>query len=130
MPDVKLFKSVNSDEAHFEKSNDNVAHVKVSRLVGGALSRGGLGAGFALFDNEGYDWTFAYDEVLYILEGHYRVKQGTEVYDCFAGDVVWFPEGSTVRLDAIGRMKCFYTVYPEKNVPWTLGGIPAAPSQP
>ena len=59
---------------------------------------------------------------LYMLEGHWRITVGEDVYDLLPGDVLWLPKDTQVRYEAIGVAKCFWVVYPEEAVEYRMAG--------
>ncbi len=71
-----------------------------------------IGAGIGIYEDCSNEWTVTYDELLFVLEGHFRLVVGDERLDCEPGDVLWIPNGTTVKYEADGHAVCFYAVYP------------------
>ncbi len=89
----------------------------IAREIGVATSRH-MGAGIEVLENVTIDWTVTYDEVLFIHSGLLTVEWEGVRYDCVPGDIVWLPEGTSLRYIAEGRAEYFYALYP---VDWAAG---------
>ena len=72
-----------------------------------------MGAGNAVFEDCSIPWKLLYDEVICVLEGHFRLRAGDETYECEPGDVLWIPENTEIAYESDGRSVIFYTLYPE-----------------
>lgn len=83
---------------------------RVGRAVSPDLSPS-MAAGLAEFDGCEVEWTVLYDEIVYVIEGEFRI--GTENGDLVAqaGDVMWIPEGTSLTYKGTGA-KVFYAVHP------------------
>jgi ethanolamine utilization protein EutQ len=88
------------------------------RAANAACQRGAekittMGAGIAVFEDCSIPWKLLYDEVICVLEGHFHLRVGDEVYECEPGDVLWIPENTEIAYESDGRSVIFYTLYPE-----------------
>jgi ethanolamine utilization protein EutQ len=83
----------------------------IAREINPSLSRS-MGAGIEYLENAAIDWTVTYDEVLFIHEGRLTIESGGERHECGLGDIVWLPEGTSLRYIARERVGYFYAVYP------------------
>lgn len=99
-----------SSERSFEHFGGPPGHADIARLVGPELSRT-MGAGVARFDGCSIEWTVLYDELVVVLEGTFRLREGEETYTCAAGDVLWIPENTPLRYEG-EKSTVFYAVYP------------------
>ena len=72
-----------------------------------------MGAGIDIFE-EGcsYEWTVIYDELMFVLEGNFRLVVGDERFECEPGDILWIPNGTPSKYEADGHTVCFYVLYP------------------
>jgi ethanolamine utilization protein EutQ (cupin superfamily) len=84
---------------------------RIARLVGASLSSS-IGAGVVVYERLTIDWTFAFDEVVIVLEGAMSVRSGDKVYECRAGDVAWFPANQALTYEVADRVVVFYATYP------------------
>jgi ethanolamine utilization protein EutQ len=83
----------------------------IARVIDRDVSRS-LGAGIEYLENATIDWTVTYDEVLFIHEGRLRLEFDGQVHDCGPGDIVWLPEGTSLRYIAAARTSYFYALFP------------------
>jgi ethanolamine utilization protein EutQ len=82
----------------------------ICRLIGPADSET-MGAGLARFDGVSIEWTVLYDELIVVLEGHFRLRLADQVIDAKPGDVIWVPERTPLAYE--GEKACvFYALYP------------------
>ncbi|MEL0638483.1 ethanolamine utilization protein EutQ [Marinomonas sp. TI.3.20] len=82
----------------------------VARAVSNDLSTT-MGAGVAYFDDCSISWTVLYDEVIYVVDGVFRLVTKDGVIEGEAGDIIWISEGTELKYE--GRQaKIFYAVYP------------------
>jgi ethanolamine utilization protein EutQ (cupin superfamily) len=113
MPEVTVFPVTERQFEHYlgnaSSPGDGVAHI--ARLVGAGLSNS-MGAGVVVYERLTIDWTFAFDEVVIVLEGAMSVRSGETVYDCRAGDVAWFPANQALTYEVADRVVVFYATYP------------------
>jgi ethanolamine utilization protein EutQ len=83
----------------------------IAREIAAPMSRA-MGAGIEVLEDVTIDWTVTYDEVLFIHAGRLTVEFNGERHDCVPGDIVWLPEGTTLRYIAEGRAEYFYALHP------------------
>ncbi len=95
----------------FEHYGGPPGNAEIARLIGPETSRT-MGAGVACFEDCSIPWTVLYDEVIIVLEGHFRLCSGDERYECEPGDVLWLAENTPVVYEADGKAKVFYALYP------------------
>ena len=112
MPDVKLFRKADQD---LTPADNGVA---VRGLVNTAFS-GRLGAGIGVFEDCAMEWTVTYDEVLFILEGQFRLETDTGTFHAGPGDTLWIPEGTRIVYAADAPVTFFYAVAPLERSPST-----------
>jgi len=82
----------------------------VARAVSTDLSAS-MGAGVAHFDDCSISWTVLYDEVIYVIEGVFRLVTREGVLEGRAGDIIWVPEGTELKYEG-EQARIFYAVYP------------------
>lgn len=82
----------------------------IARLVGPDISQT-IGAGIATFDGCSIEWTVLYDEMIVVLEGHFRLRVGDRTYDAEPGDVIWIPENTPLRYEGEKARVC-YALFP------------------
>ncbi len=83
----------------------------IAREIGASLSRH-MGAGIEVLEGVTIDWTVTYDEVLFIHSGRLTVELDGKRQDCVPGDIVWLPEGTSLRYIAEERAEYFYAIHP------------------
>ena len=115
MAKAKLFKEA---DLVYEDTHPDMPG-KIARMVRQSLS-GGLGCGITIYEDVTSDWMLTYDEILFMLEGHWRIVVSEDVYDLLPGDVLWLSKNTQVRYEGIGRAKCFWVVYPEDAVQYRM----------
>ena len=71
-----------------------------------------LAAGVCIFEDCSMDYTMAYDDVLYVLEGELVFRAEDYEVRCGPGDTLWVPDTITGTFEAKGRCKAFYAVHP------------------
>ena len=71
-----------------------------------------LAAGLCIFEDCSMDYTMAYDDVLYVLEGELTFRAEDYEVRCGPGDTLWVPDGISGTFEAKGRCKAFYAVHP------------------
>jgi ethanolamine utilization protein EutQ len=86
-------------------------NTSIARVINGSVSKH-MGAGIEYLENVTIDWTVTYDEVLFILEGPLTVVFADGSHECDVGDIVWLPEGTSLKYVAKGRAAYFYALYP------------------
>jgi ethanolamine utilization protein EutQ len=112
MANVKLFRK--SDQNLVPASNG----AAVQGLVNTSFSTR-LGAGIGVFKNCAMEWTVTYDEVLFILEGQFRLKTSEGTFHAGPGDTLWIPEGTRLIYEADELVTFFYAVAPVYGSPTT-----------
>ena len=85
-------------------------HAEVGRAVTTEISST-MGAGIARFDNCSVAWTVLYDEVLYVIDGTFRLVTNDGVLEGQSGDVIWIPEGTELKYEG-EQATVFYALYP------------------
>lgn len=85
-------------------------HAEVARAVSADMSQT-MAAGIAHFDACSIAWTVLYDEVVYVINGLFRLVTGDQVLEAKPGDVLWIPEGTELRYEG-EQASIFYAVYP------------------
>ena len=75
MSGVRHFKK---NEMEFSAFGGPPGEAKIARLVGPDMSKT-IGAGIATFDGCSVEWTVLYDEMVVVLDGHFRLRVGSEV---------------------------------------------------
>lgn len=103
-------KIIRSASLNFAHRGGPPGHAAVARAVGGELSST-MAAGVAHFDACSVAWTVLYDEVVYVIEGVFRLVTGGEVLEGHAGDILWIPNGTELKYEG-EQASIFYAVYP------------------
>ncbi|MFV0664840.1 cupin domain-containing protein [Denitromonas sp.] len=85
-------------------------HAEVARAVSDDVSAT-MAAGIARFDACSIAWTVLYDEVVYVIDGVFRLVTGGETLEGHAGDVLWIPKGTELKYEG-EQASIFYAVYP------------------
>ena len=78
-----------------------------------------MGAGIGVFENCAMEWTVTYDEVLFILDGQFRLKTRQGTFHAGPGDTLWIPEGTWLIYEADAPVTFFYAVAPVSGSPTT-----------
>ncbi len=82
----------------------------ICRLIGPDASAS-MGAGLARFDGCSIQWTVLYDELILVLEGHFRLRLADRLIEARPGDVIWVPERTPLAYE--GEQACvFYALCP------------------
>ncbi len=68
------------------------------------------------------EWTVNYDEVLFILDGQFRLRTKEGTFHAGPGDTLWIPEGTWLVYEADAPVTFFYAVAPVTGSPTT--GVP------
>ena len=111
---------------HFRKVDQGLLPDENGAAVRGLINSGfssRLGAGIGVFENCAIEWTVSYDEVLFILEGQFRLESDAGIYHAGPGDTLWIPEGTRIVYVADAPVTFFYAVAPVEKSPST--GTPA-----
>lgn len=112
MTEVKLFRK--SDQGLVPGPNG----AAVQGLVNTSFSSR-MGAGIGVFENCAMEWTVTYDEVLFILDGQFRLKTRQGTFHAGPGDTLWIPEGTWLVYEADAPVTFFYAVAPVSGSPTT-----------
>ena len=112
MTGVKLFRKTDQD------LTPGPSGAAVQGLVNTSLSSR-LGAGIGVFQECAMEWTVTYDEVLFILEGEFRLQTKDGIFHAGPGDTLWIPEGTWVIYHATSPVTFFYAVSPPDRSPST-----------
>ena len=109
---VKLFRRSDQDLVPGESG------AAVQGLVNTSFSNR-LGAGIGVFKECRMEWTVTYDEVLFILEGNFRLKTHDGTFHAGPGDTLWIPKGTWIVYQADAPVTFFYAVAPVTGSPTT-----------
>ena len=115
MYETKLFRK---EDLNLEPVNG----MKTIGLVNTSFSEE-LGAGIGVFEDCSIPWHITYDEVIYILEGHFTLRVGDKVFEADPGDILWVPRDTKIVYEAQERVTFFYSVLPAGNAPSTAKRI-------
>ena len=107
-----------SEVRHFQQSalqfqsyaGEPVERAAICRLIGPTDSQT-MGAGLACFDGVSIEWTVLYDELIVVLEGHFRLRLADRVIEASPGDVIWVPERTPLAYEG-EKARVFYALYP------------------
>lgn len=103
-------KLIRSTSLEFSHRGGPPGHAEVARAVSGELSST-MAAGVARFDACSIAWTVLYDEVVYVIDGIFRLITDGKVIEGQAGDIIWIPKGTELRYEG-EQASIFYAVYP------------------
>ncbi|MEM5500408.1 cupin domain-containing protein [Ahrensia kielensis] len=70
-----------------------------------------MSAGFAEFDQCSIAWQVHYDEIVYVIEGIFRLVIEKDELIAHPGDIMWIPKGTRLSYEG-DKAKLFYVVYP------------------
>ncbi len=119
---VKLFRKSDQDLV------PGVSGAVVQGLVNTSFSER-LGAGIGILLDCRMEWTVTYDEVLFILEGNFRLETKDSTFHAGPGDTLWIPEGTWIVYKADAPVTFFYAVAPVTGSP-TTGVAQSHPTAP
>lgn len=95
---------------------------QLARLIGPDVSKT-MAVAFGYYDNCAVDWTVKYDEVVYVIDGTFRLVIGGVARNYRPGDVIWIPENTELRYGG-EKAKVLFVISPAD---WReRHGIPAA----
>lgn len=103
-------KLVRSSDINFSHRGGPPGHAEVGRAVSSDISST-MGAGIARFDGCSIAWTVLYDEVIYVVDGCFKLVTPETVLEAKAGDIIWVPEGTELKYEG-EQATVFYAVYP------------------
>jgi len=69
-------------------------------------------SGFLTIEDSRFDWTIECEEHNYIIDGCISVTIDGKRFTAYAGDVLYFPQGTKVIWEAAGKVKIFYATHP------------------
>lgn len=101
---------VKGESIQFNHRGGPPGKAEVGRAISTDVSSS-MGAGLARFDNCSIAWTVLYDEVVYVVDGVFRLVTPDGVLEGQAGDVIWIPEGTELKYEG-EQATIFYAVYP------------------
>lgn len=84
---------------------------RIRRLVGTKASRT-IGAGILTMEKQTITSKNDFDEIIVVLEGHYRSRSEGKTYEAKPGDVFWAPAGTAFSLETDSTATVFYARYP------------------
>jgi len=108
MSEARVFRAA---ERNLKPAVTDTGTTMIAREIGAPLSRS-MGAGIEVLEGVTIDWTVTYDEVLFIHAGRLTVEFDGTRHDCEPGDIVWLPEGTSLRYIAEERAVYFYALHP------------------
>ncbi len=59
--------------------------------------------------------TIDFDEIIVVLDGHFRSRCADETHECAAGDILWIPADTTFTLESDSGASLFFAKYPAKT---------------
>lgn len=106
-------KHIKAKDVTFEAFGGPPGEARIARLISTDLSSS-MGGGIAVFDGCSIEWTLLYDEIIYVIEGRFRLRYGKgheNVIEAGPGDVIWLPDKTPLKYEG-EKAKVFYTVHP------------------
>ncbi len=103
-------KLIKSEALAFNHRGGPPGKAEVARAIGSDLSNS-MAAGVAHFDQCSLAWTVLYDEIIYVIDGVFRLNLPDGVIEGRPGDVIWVPEGTELKYEG-DKASIFYAVYP------------------
>lgn len=83
----------------------------IARVINPAVSSS-MGGGVEYLENTTVEWTVTYDEILFVFEGVLHIELDDGIHECAPGDIVWLPNGTTLKYIARERAGYFYALHP------------------
>lgn len=83
---------------------------RVGRAISSDISPT-MAAGIAEFDQCSIALTVHYDEIIYVIEGVFRLVTDEGELVAKAGDIMWIPKGTRLSYEG-DKARIFYTVFP------------------
>jgi len=71
-----------------------------------------LGCGIMEMDQTSFEWTLAYDEIDYVIDGALEVIVEGRPVRAEAGQILFVPKDTKLRFSAPGSVRFMYVVYP------------------
>lgn len=103
-------KLIHASDLHFQHRGGPPGAAAVARAVSTDTSHT-MGAGIARFDACSIAWTVLYDEVIYVIDGIFRLVTEEGTLEGHPGDIIWIPEGTELKYEG-DQATIFYAVYP------------------
>lgn len=108
----------------YEKIGEEESATYIKPMVTSEFSKTMCG-GINVLKNIKVPWDLTCDEIIYVLEGTFRLVCGSETYICNRGDVLYVPKDNHISYEADERCVIFYAAYPHN---WKqLAGITQVP---
>ena len=98
-------------EDRYSKIGAGDGDTYIKPMVTSALSDTMCG-GINMLKNMKIPWDLIYDEIIYVLEGIFRLVCGGEKCICNRGDAFFFPKDNHISYEADDRCVIFCAVYP------------------
>ncbi|MDR0285919.1 MAG: cupin domain-containing protein [Propionibacteriaceae bacterium] len=71
-----------------------------------------LGCGIMEMDSTSFEWTLAYDEIDYVIDGVLELVMDGRPVRASAGQILYIPKNTKLRFSAPGKVRFLYVVYP------------------
>lgn len=111
-------------EDRYNKIGEGDGETYIKPMVTSAFSDTMCG-GVNVLKNIKIPWDLTCDEIIYVLEGTFRLVCDGEEYICNRGDVLFVPKDNHISYEADDRCVIFYAAYPHN---WKqLAGITEVP---
>jgi len=108
-----VYKVMKQNERGFTKVDELGTDVRLDVVVHAGKADGAvMTSGLTRLTDSAFDWTFAVNEVLYIIEGRLSVTLTAETLDLDPGDMAYFSEGEQARFAAQGEALYLWVTYP------------------
>lgn len=99
------------DKRQFRQIGGDGGDVRIALDVGRDRSTT-IGCGIAVFENCALEWTVAYEEYIYCLEGMLTLRTELGDFVLTPDRAAWLPEGTKLTYIATERTTALYTIYP------------------
>ncbi|MBY6141178.1 cupin domain-containing protein [Leisingera daeponensis] len=109
-------------QKRYDSMGDSDTYIKP--MVTSEFSKSMCG-GINVLNNIKVPWELTCDEIIFCLEGTFRLVCDGKEYICNRGDVLFVPKDNHISYEADGKCVIFYAAYPHN---WKqLAGITAVP---
>ncbi|MEM7733780.1 MAG: cupin domain-containing protein [Pseudomonadota bacterium] len=98
-------------EDRYNAMADKDSDTYIKPMVTSAMSQTMCG-GINVLKNIVVPWDLTCDEIIYVLEGTFRLTCDGETYICNRGDVLYVPKDNHITYEADDRCVIFYAAYP------------------
>lgn len=71
-----------------------------------------LGCGIMEMDETSFEWTLAYDEIDYVIDGTLELVMDGRPVRATPGQIMYIPKNTKLRFSSPGKVRFFYVVYP------------------